>query len=308
MVLIVHHPEFDASSVPDGHRFPMRKYGLLADRLRQSGRFPESLWRTPSPALREDLERAHDPRYVDAVLSGTLDTRAQRRIGFPVTPDVVRRSLLSCGATLLAGELALATGAAASTAGGSHHASRDGGAGFCVFNDVAVAALALLVAGRASSILIVDADVHHGDGTAIIFGTTPNVFTLSVHCADNWPTRKPPSDLDVALPKGTSDETYLQHFSNAIQTAVQRASPDLIFYNAGVDPHEEDRLGLLSLTDDGLRRRDAALASLAREHQIPVCGVLGGGYGASPDAVARRHTFLFDAFADAFGASVCSDR
>jgi acetoin utilization deacetylase AcuC-like enzyme len=294
MLNIVHHPHYDATSVPDGHRFPMRKYARLADLLRAAPFAQRLAWNAPEPASRDQLIRAHDPAYVDAVLTQTLDDRLARRIGFPVTADVARRATLSSGGTLLAARLALQHGLAANTAGGSHHAGPDGGAGFCVFNDVAVAALDMLAAGLARRILIVDCDVHHGDGTALVFAAEPRVFTLSVHCDDNWPRDKPPSDLDVGLPKGAGDAPYLDALARALPQAIDRARPDLVFYNAGVDPHADDRLGLLTLTDEGLRARDAQVIKVCRQLDLPLACVIGGGYSADADAVAARHRILFE--------------
>lgn len=301
MLPIVHHPHYDAASVADHHRFPMRKFALLAQQL-WAAPFAERLeWREPDPAPRAALERAHSPAYVSGVIDGTLDAKAQRRIGFPVTADVMRRSLVSCGGTMLAARLALQRAAAANTAGGSHHAARDHGGGFCVFNDVAVAALDLLAAGEVRRVLIIDCDVHQGDGTALIFADEPRVFTLSIHCESNWPLEKPPSDMDVGLPKGAGDADYLDALAPAIDACIARARPDLVLYNAGVDVHADDRLGFLNLTDDGIRERDAYVARTCRDLGLPICGVLGGGYANDQVAVARRHLILFETLANLFG-------
>lgn len=294
MLPVIHHPRYDASSVPDGHRFPMRKYAALADRLRAAPFADQLDWTTPDPAARDQLIRAHDPTYVDAVLSQTIDPKLARRIGFPVTEDVARRASLSSGGTMLAARLALEHGLAVNAAGGSHHAGPDGGAGFCVFNDVAVAALDALADHRARRILIVDCDVHHGDGTARIFAAEPRVFTLSLHCDDNWPRDKPPSDLDIGLPKGAGDDAYLDALSRALAQAVDRARPDLVFYNAGVDPHANDRLGLLQLSDNGLRARDTHVLQTCRRGGLPLAAVIGGGYGVDAQEVAARHLILFE--------------
>lgn len=295
---LVHHPDYDADSVGDDHAFPMRKYTALARHLMLEGLVAPGGFHIPEPVIREDLIRAHDPTYVEAVLSGTVDPHRSKRIGFSITPAVVRRACLSAGGTLLAARLALVHGLAVNTAGGSHHADREGGAGYCVFNDVAVAALALLSSGEVSHIAVIDADVHHGDGTARIFADDPRVFTLSIHCEANWPIRKPPSDLDIALPAGTGDEAYLAALSDGLTTLFSRFSPDLILYNAGVDPHESDRLGKLSLSDEGLRRRDRLVTGQARRRAIPLAGVLGGGYDRDIGALATRHAGLIHACLD----------
>jgi acetoin utilization deacetylase AcuC-like enzyme len=189
----------------------------------------------------------------------------------------------------------MAAGAAVNLAGGSHHAQAAYGAGFCVFNDVAVAAETMLGSAGVNRILVIDLDVHQGDGTARIFAGREDVFTLSVHCADNWPTEKPPSDLDVALPQGTPDAIYLPTLRQVLEQAFTLAEPDFVFYNAGVDPHIDDRLGKLALSDGGLLARDTMVAETCMARQVPVCGVLGGGYAKDPMQVAKRHLLLVEA-------------
>ncbi|MEM1106714.1 MAG: histone deacetylase [Pseudomonadota bacterium] len=291
MISLVHHSAYDAETVPDGHRFPMRKYSRVAERLRAAGRTFEA----PPLASAAALSSVHDHDYVRAILDQSLDAKRARRIGFPITPAIARRSRAAVGGTGLAARLALAEGCAINLAGGSHHADGQGGAGFCVFNDVAVAAGALLAAGAATRIAVVDLDVHHGDGTARIFADTPEVFTFSMHCEANWPRDKPPSDLDVGLEKGAGDAAYLAALAPALAETLEAARPDLVFYNAGVDPHEQDRLGLLALSDAGLYRRDRMVAEACRDQGAALCAVLGGGYSADADAVARRHLLLVEA-------------
>ena len=293
---IVHHPDYTADT-PDGHRFPMQKFARLAEVLRQDGLVPHGFV-TPEPVARADLIRAHTPAYVDAVLGRTLDPAAVRRIGFSLTERVVLRAQLATAGTLLAARLALQEGLACNSAGGSHHARADQGAGFCVFNDVAVAASVLLAEGLVKQILVVDLDVHHGDGTALIFQGEPHVFTFSMHCDDNWPLEKPPSDLDVALPKGTGDAGYLAALDDCLPALLDQVRPDLVFYIAGVDPHQDDRLGKLALTDQGLMTRERRVIEAVRRRAIPLVTVLGGGYGQDVDAVARRHSLVFHAAAD----------
>lgn len=296
MVPLIHHPDYDAATVPDGHRFPMRKYSLVAEQLRARG----AVFQVPAPAPFAWLKAVHAPEYVNAVMDGTLCPKAARRIGFEITAAVAERSRASVGGTYLGGRVALASGAAVNLAGGSHHADMTGGAGFCVFNDVAVAARRLLDEDRVAQVAVIDLDVHHGDGTARIFAGDPAVFTASLHCAQNWPREKPPGDLDVGLPRDTGDDGYLEALERFLDTVFKRCEPDLVFYNAGVDPHRDDRLGLLSLTDGGLRLRDGMVAEACSRRGVPVCGVLGGGYGSDAHAVAARHTFLVDAFSARF--------
>ena len=269
----------------------MRKYSLVAELLKARG----FAFEQPVHAAQSALERAHDPDYVHAVLTSSLDAKAARRVGFEMTPAIAARTRASVGGTELAARRALETGLAVNLAGGSHHADDQGGAGFCVFNDVAVAALALLEDASVEKIAVIDLDVHHGDGTALIFANDDRVFTSSLHCEDNWPRTKPPSDLDVGLPKGTGDSDYLEAAQDLIAATLTLAKPDLVFYNAGVDPHADDRLGLLQLTDSGLQARDRLVAAACAARRLPLVGVLGGGYCKYAHAIAHRHTFLIDA-------------
>jgi acetoin utilization deacetylase AcuC-like enzyme len=293
---IVHHPDYVAET-PPGHRFPMAKFGRLAALLRAEGHAPDG-FHQPEPASRALLTLAHAPAYVDAVLEQRVDRLLERRIGLPITASVARRAQLATAGTLLAARLALRHGAAANTAGGSHHAARDGGAGFCVFNDVAVAAQALLAEGAVRRVLVVDLDVHHGDGTALLFQAEPRVFTFSMHCDANWPLEKPASDLDVPVPPAAGDETYLALLGAHLPRALARAEPDLVFYNAGVDVHRDDRLGKLALSDAGIAARDKLVAQACRAAGAAVAGVIGGGYQDDLDALAWRHSLLHRALAE----------
>jgi acetoin utilization deacetylase AcuC-like enzyme len=288
---IVHHVDYDAD-FPADHRFPMRKYSALMGELRSRGL--SARLHVPDPAGASELALAHDRLYVDQVLACRVPRAIEREIGFPVDPRVSRRARLASAGTLLAARLALEYGIACNTAGGSHHARRSQGAGFCTFNDVAVAACVLLAERRVDSILVVDLDVHQGDGTADILGGEPRAFTFSMHAERNFPVRKIASDLDVALPDGAGDDAYLERLSGILPDIAARSRPQLVFYNAGVDPHRDDRLGRLALTDAGLRRRDTAVISFFREKEIPVCGVIGGGYSKDVAALAARHAILFD--------------
>ncbi|MDB5592121.1 histone deacetylase [Enterovirga sp.] len=294
---VVFHPHFEAD-LPVGHRFPMGKYGRLAARLAELGLVPDG-FREPEPAEPDTLRLAHDAVYVEAVLACAVPREIERRIGLPVNPATARRACHAVGGTILAARLALAGGLAGSTAGGSHHGQRATGAGFCVFNDVAVAALALRQRGEIRRALVVDLDVHQGDGTADCLAGEPDLFTFSLHAEKNYPVRKIPGDLDVALPDGVEDGEYLDAVARHLPGLLDGFRPDLVFYNAGVDPHRDDQLGRLALSDDGLRRRDAYVIGEARRRGIALVSVVGGGYGPDPEAIARRHAFVFEAMAGA---------
>lgn len=293
---LVHHPEYVASGLPAGHRFTMQRYAALAALLKEEGLAPDG-FHVPEAAPAPLLQQAHAPAYVRAVLDGTLDPAAVRRIGFPLIPPVVRRSRLATGGTLLAARLALLSGLALNTAGGSHHARRDAGAGFCVFNDVAVAAARLLDEGVVGRILIVDLDVHAGDGTASSFAHDSRVFTLSVHCASNWPLDPPASTMDVGLAPGTPGGPYLEAVRAALTQALARFRPDLVFYLAGVDVHRDDRLGKLALTDQDIAARERMVLDLVRGRDLPLACVLAGGYDPDPRVIAGRNLHLFRAAA-----------
>ncbi len=283
---IVHHLDYVAP-LPVESRFPMDKFASVARSLR-AGHVPLA-WHEPDPTPVAAVKAVHDPAYVDAVLSQSLSPEAERRIGFPVTARVARRSLLASGGTWLAAKLALAHGAACNTAGGSHHAHRGFGSGYCVFNDVAIAAQRLLDDGDARRLLIIDLDVHQGDGTATIFAHDPRVFTFSVHCEANFPARKAAGDLDIGLEIGTDDAAYLDVVAAHVPRLIAQHQPDLIFYIAGVDPHGEDRLGRLSLSDAGLLARDRLVGKAARHANVPLAAVMGGGYGPDMAVLGARH-------------------
>lgn len=290
---VVFHPDYVTPLRP-GHRFPMSKYGYLRRHLIDAGLMEQRSYLSPAEAGVGLLALAHAPDYVDKVLGKTLGEKEIRAIGLPMTEKLIRRVRLSSAGTLLAARLAMEHGVACNGAGGSHHAAHAAGSGYCVFNDVAVAAAALVSEGAANKVLVIDLDVHQGDGTAQIFARQPAVFTLSVHAEKNFPARKKPSNLDAPLPDGTDDAAYLQALAAALEQAEGVISPDIIFYNAGVDVHRDDRLGRLSLTDNGVAARDAYVMHWARGRGAPLVGVLGGGYGDDPSVIAARHVSLFE--------------
>lgn len=292
---IVHHPAFTAE-IPAEHRFPMGKYRRLAEMLVADGLVPDGFQR-PEPATAAQLSLAHDAAYVDAVLGLTLPRAIEREIGLPMNETVVRRAAAATGGTILAARLVLDSGIACNTAGGSHHARAEQGAGFCTFNDVAVAIRVLMAEGAIRTALVVDCDVHQGDGTAAIFEDDPRVVTLSLHAEKNYPVRKRRSTRDVGLDDDLEDGAYLAALRSVLPAMLDAARPDIVFYNAGVDPHRDDRLGRLALTDAGISARDALVIGEVRSRGLPLAGVIGGGYGADIDPIARRHALLFRAAA-----------
>ncbi|MEL6979131.1 MAG: histone deacetylase [Pseudomonadota bacterium] len=298
---IVHHPDYEAQIAP-GHRFPMAKYRHLRAALARRGLITPGEGPAPGAASAALLSLAHDPGYVSRAFALALTDAEQRRIGLPRHPAMLRRARLAAAGTVMTAEYALSAGIACNTAGGSHHARWAGGAGFSTFNDVAIAARALLAAGRIRRALVVDCDVHQGDGTAEIFAADERVFTVSLHAAKNFPLRKEASDLDVALPDGLEDAGYLDALDQALDAALAAGPFDLAFYNAGVDVHREDRLGRLALTDDGIAARDALVLSRLRDADFPVAAVIGGGYGADAAIIAERHALLFEAAAARWAA------
>lgn len=298
MLHVVHHPAYVSPATHDG-QFRFDKYGLVMDALRQSG--AAMTVHTPDPMPRVWLDAVHDPAYVDEVLALGVPSHKEKRIGFAVTDRVMRRSLLSPGGTWLAARLALRHGFAANAAGGSHHALADTGAGYCVFNDLAIAANRLIAEGEAARILILDLDVHQGDGTASLLAGRSDIFTLSVHAEKNFPVRKARSTLDIGLPDGVEDAEYLAVIADILPQVLDDFAPDMILYQAGVDPHADDRLGRLALTDAGLDARDRYVMRQARGRGIPVASTMGGGYGDDRMAVARRHAACMIRMADEAG-------
>lgn len=296
---LVFHPDFVAD-LPPGHRFPMPKFGKIYEHLIRNGIATLDQFHCPTPATREQLELAHTSMYVDAYCNGTLDARAMRRIGFPWSPALANRTCTALGGTLLAVDLALQHGLAASCAGGTHHAFADFGSGFCIFNDLAVAARLAHQELGIERVLIIDLDVHQGDGTASILADDPHLFTFSLHCGDNFPFRKQISDLDIELPMGMEDEAYLCTLANTFLDLLAEFRPQLVLYDAGVDPHKDDKLGKLALSDEGLFRRDCFVLDNCLERGIPTACVIGGGYDTDIDRLARRHSIVHQAASEIF--------
>jgi acetoin utilization deacetylase AcuC-like enzyme len=275
--------------LPAGHRFPVEKYARVRERVVAVGIVAAEDVVVPHAATDEELTRAHDGDWVRRVSEGRLTPTEVREIGFPWTGAMVERSRRSAGATIEACRAALADGIAVNLAGGTHHAHRDRGAGWCVFNDAAVAARAMQAQRRARRVVVVDLDVHQGNGTASILAGDDSVFTLSVHAARNYPFRKASSDLDVELPDGTGDEAYLDAVRRGLSSALEAGPFELAVYIAGADPHEGDRLGRLRVSKAGLAARDAMVFESCRRHGLSVAVAMGGGYGARVDDTVDVH-------------------
>jgi acetoin utilization deacetylase AcuC-like enzyme len=270
----------------------MTKFQLLCDRLLQDGVIsPEQIYQPGQPPIAW-LELVHQPNYVQAYCGGQLTAKAQRRIGLPWSSALVKRTCTAVGGTILTAKLALQYGLACNTAGGTHHAFPDYGSGFCIFNDLAIAARVLQQQGRVGRVLVVDLDVHQGDGTAWIFAQDPSVFTFSMHCGENFPARKQTSDLDVPLVSGLEDQAYLACLAHHLPDLLSQVKPDLVIYDAGVDPHREDRLGKLALTNTGLYQRDQMVLDTCVGAGYPVACVIGGGYGDRLEDLIFRHSLL----------------
>ncbi len=296
---LVYHPDY-VTPLPDGHRFPMPKFGKVYDYLLRDGIATLDQFHLRDPATREELALVHTTAYIDAYFHGELDERAMRRIGLPWSSALVTRTCTAVGGTILTAQLALQYGLACNTAGGTHHAYTDFGSGFCIFNDIAVAARVVQQLGLARQILVIDLDVHQGDGTAAIFHGDASVFTFSMHCGANFPFRKQESDLDLALDVGAGDDEYMAQLSATLPDLLQQVAPDLIFFDAGVDPHVEDTLGKLNLSDAGLDRRERFVLTTCAAQGIPVAAVIGGGYQKDVDRLARRHCTLHRAATDVY--------
>ena len=285
---MVFHPDYTAP-LPPGHRFPIGKFGRIRDLLVADNVVTASAWRTPVPVTEAELCLAHNPDHVAAVLNLGLDRKAERRLGLPLSPALVRRACAAVGGTVLTARLALAEGLACNIAGGSHHAFPDHGAGFCLFNDVAVTIRLLSRKTLIKTALVIDFDVHQGDGTAAFFKDEPAFFTFSLHCEANYPLAKEVSDLDIGIPAGTKDNVYLSVVKTHVAPLLERLKPDIVFYNAGVDPHVDDKLGKLALSDAGLRARDNHVIECCLAAGVPLACVVGGGYADDLDILARRH-------------------
>jgi acetoin utilization deacetylase AcuC-like enzyme len=287
-----------AIDLPPEHRFPMPKYRMIRDLLAADGWFDF----VAAPLASSDtVELAHDPAYVARFLKGAVSPQDMRRIGFPWSEQLVRRTMASVGGTLSATAEAFSTGWGGTLAGGTHHAFRSEGSGYCVFNDIAVAIQSLRHAGRVSRVAVIDVDVHQGDGTAQIFADEPSVLTFSIHCESNFPFRKQQSKIDISLVEGTGDEDYLAQLE-AVLPRVFEFRPEIVFYQSGVDGLYADALGKLKLTHEGLKQRDRAVMTAVRAAGVPFVVTLGGGYAKPIELTAEAHANTFRVATDIFGA------
>ena len=285
---VVNHPEYVAK-INDNSIFPIKKFSALADYLLQRNIVKK--FHIPKECSLETLSKSHSIEYINNIKNKTLDRKAQVRIGFPINDSVVRRSFLATGGTVLASKLALDYKLSCNTAGGSHHAGYDYGAGYCVFNDVAVAANYIKTKKGIKNILILDLDVHQGNGNSEIFKNDKNIFTFSMHCKSNFPAKKSISDLDVELEDNLEDKIYNEILKENL-IKLNKYSFDFVFYIAGVDVHYQDKLGKLKLTDEGIYKRDQMVIENFFSRKVPLCGVLGGGYNKDFNKLVELHAML----------------
>lgn len=279
------HTDLFVLPLPDGHRFPMQRYRLLRERLETCGLFSPEQMCVPPAATDEQLRLVHTEEWIQKVASGTMSPDELRRIGFPWSEQMAERSRRSTGATVAASRCALDDRVAANLAGGTHHSFTDRGAGYCVFNDVAVAARTMQHEGRIKTAMVIDGDVHQGDGTALIFSDDHTVTTFSLHAKKAFPARKQSSNLDIELAPGCNTETYLQQLSLGLEWVAQQPKPDLVYYLAGADPYEKDKLGGLKVTKDGLHQRDRMVFEFCATRSLPLVITLAGGYAEEVDDI-----------------------
>ncbi|PNH97153.1 histone deacetylase family protein [Vibrio diazotrophicus] len=300
MIPLVYHSIYSQLPLPEGHRYPINKYRLLYEAVVEKQRHNQE-WQTkfqfmePKPLTLSEVKQMHDAQYVDELCSGSLPAAKMRRIGFPWSEALIERTLTSAGGTCLTAELALKHGRALHLSGGYHHAHKDFGSGFCLFNDLVLAAQHAIDHFDIGKVLIVDSDVHHGDGTATLCAERDDIITLSFHCDKNFPARKPESNLDVALPRETGDDEFLSHFKSVVEMAVNLYQPDLIIYDAGVDIHRDDELGYFNISTQAIYHRDCFMMQLTQNKQIPIACVVGGGYRNEHQTLVPIHMQLFEA-------------
>ena len=288
--------------LPDGHRFPMSKYTLLRERILASDIAPHCFLQTPDAASDTQLSLVHQKEYVDRVIHGKLTDLEIKRIGFPWSDKMVERSRRSTGASICAAKAAITDGVSGNLAGGTHHAFSDSGQGYCVFNDVCVAAKTMQYEGAVENVLIVDCDVHQGNGSSAIAHSDPSLFSFSMHCDKNYPFKKTDGDLDIALPVGADDEMYLLELQHGLNGILERFTPNLVFYLAGADPFVDDRLGKLNLTKEGLAKRDRLVFDFFVRQRIPIAFCMAGGYAPDVADIVDIHFNTVQVALEAFQA------
>ncbi|WP_299264067.1 histone deacetylase [uncultured Psychrosphaera sp.] len=297
---LVFHPIYSQLNLAKNHRFPIEKYLSLKDAAMQKHGAKVNINLVSHPINTEQLKQIHQTDYIDNFLTDQLTDKEMKRIGFPWSEQFVNRTLTAVGGTLQTVRLAVENGVAINLTGGYHHAHPDFGSGFCVFNDLSIAAQTLLNEGKVNRVLIFDCDVHQGDGTATCVADNPDIFSLSIHCEKNFPTRKQQSDWDIGLDKHLEDDHYLAQVDDALISAFHSFKPDFIIYDAGVDIHKYDDLGLLNITTEGVYQRDLMVFQLAKQHNIPIMAVIGGGYQRDITALTDVHMQLINAAIDTF--------
>ena len=294
MIPLVFHPIYSQLDLPERHRFPIEKYVGIRDALTARG-IETSRFITPEPISDDELIRYYSSDYVGALTAGTLDPKAMRRIGFPWSQQLIERTRTAVAGTRLTAQLAVEAGKALNLTGGYHHAFSDFGSGFCLFNDLYIAAKTMQQDKNIDNVLIVDLDVHQGDGTAKLAENDSDIFTLSIHGEKNFPYRKQQSDIDIGLAKGTGDDEYLTVLEQALTIALRQFQSDAIIYDAGVDVHINDDLGHLHITTEGVYQRDCLVFNMAERLGVPIAAVIGGGYQRDIDALVDVHLQLYRA-------------
>ncbi|AQS37896.1 deacetylase, histone deacetylase/acetoin utilization protein [Shewanella psychrophila] len=303
MLPLIYHPIYSLLPLPEGHRYPIMKYQYLYDAIVENMQ-NDSYWQqkiaffSPQALSFRDIKLVHDEAYVDLLASGQLPAHKMRRIGFPWSEALMQRTLTSAAGTVLTAHKAIESGIAIHLSGGYHHAHKDFGSGFCLFNDLVLAAHFALQKEDIEKVLIIDSDVHHGDGTATLCQGRDDIITLSFHCDKNFPARKPDSDLDVPLTRGTGDEAFLVTFKQVVKMAIRLHRPDLVIYDAGVDLHQDDELGYLNISTQAIYQRDLFLLQTVQDNQIPVAAVVGGGYRTEQKELVPVHFQLIQAALD----------
>ena len=301
---MVYHPCYSDLALPERHRYPIEKYRYLQQQLLQLG-VPATHFSCPTAITADELALVHCPAYIQSLADGSIDSKAMRRIGFPWSAQLYQRSLYSVGGTVLTAQLALQHGIALHLSGGYHHAFYAEGSGFCLFNDLVVAAKTLLAQGL-DKILLFDLDVHQGDGSALLLADEPRIISCSLHCEKNFPYRKQASDWDIALAKDCNDSEYLQAVEQSLSSLLQWHQPELVLFDAGVDIHRDDELGLLNISTQALYQRDLMVLQHCTARNIPVAAVIGGGYQRNIAALVQLHLQLFKAAFTLCGSNFAS--